>query len=529
MAKLAIFANNDRREVNLVEKNPVGRHSKNRIRLRHRAVSSEHCLIFFDKNRGYVIKDLGSLNGTFVNKKRIKGEAMLHDGDEVVVGSVRCVFLSKGHPGAVVKMVESVEGALQSYIHSKVAPLAQDKFLPEKKITDDKALRIDYEKLRVTYELQRDIGFETDIDLLLERILERTSEFLTYDRGVILMADESGCLKPRAYRIRKGEDKLIISSTLIRHIQKEKTGILSSDALMDNRFKKAHSIIAQSVRSTMAVPILHQDDLLGIMIIDSSESVNAYTEKDLHLLTNIANQTAQFIKNSQMAKKIEKDAATRERFQRLLSPDLAEMVVSGRLKVEKGGESRVATVLFADIRGFTAMSENMEATEVLQMLNDYFEVMVEIVFRHEGTVDKFVGDEMMVIWGAPVPHDDDPCRAIRAALDMQAELVELNKILMAEEQRQIHVGIGINTGDLVAGYIGSTRTMSYSVIGDTVNTASRLCSAANAGQIIISENTYNQARDVVEAAELEPIRAKGKCKPIRVFNVLGEKSLASLT
>jgi adenylate cyclase len=190
----------------------------------------------------------------------------------------------------------------------------------------------------------------------------------------------------------------VLSSTLLAQVSKEKAGILSSDAMMDTRFKEARSIIMQGIRSSMAVPILHHEELLGIMIVDSSVAVNAYTEKDLHLLTNIANQTAQFIKNAQMAKKIEKDATTRERFQRLLSPDLAEMVVSGALSVEKGGTARTATVLFADIRGFTAMSENMVAGEVLQMLNEYFEVMVEIVFEHEGTVDKFVGDEIMVIW-----------------------------------------------------------------------------------------------------------------------------------
>lgn len=224
-----------------------------------------------------------------------------------------------------------------------------------------------------------------------------------------------------------------------------------------------------------------------------------------------------------------KEAATRERFQRLLSPDLAEMVVSGQLKVEKGGEDRVATVLFVDIRGFAAMSENTQAAEMLKMLNEYFEVIVGVVFRHEGTVDKFIGDGMMVIWGAPVAHDDDAARAVYAALDMQSVLVEFNKTRMAKGEKQIQIGIGINTGNLVAGYIGSTRTMSYSVIGDSVNTAFRLCSEAEPGQIIISENTHDHVRDLFETVELEPFQAKGKFKPIRAFNVIGEKRFDSPT
>ena len=235
---------------------------------------------------------------------------------------------------------------------------------------------------------------------------------------------------------------------------------------------------------------------------------------------------AQFTINERraVAKKLERDRATRERFQRLLSPDLAEMVVSGQLTVEKGGVSRVATVMFIDIRGFTAMSENTPSDEVLQMLNEYYEVIVEVVFRHEGTVDKFIGDEMMVIWGAPVAHEDDPVRAVRSALEIHSELAEFNKKRLAVGKQEIKIGIGINTGNLVAGYIGSTRTMSYSVIGDTVNTASRLCAAAKAGQVVISENTFKKINDSFAVDEIDAIRAKGKNEPIRVFNVLKEKN-----
>ena len=225
-----------------------------------------------------------------------------------------------------------------------------------------------------------------------------------------------------------------------------------------------------------------------------------------------------------VAKKLEKDRATRERFQRLLSPDLAEMVVSGQLKVEKGGISRVATVMFVDIRGFTAMSENALPNQVLQMLNEYFEMIVEVVFKHEGTVDKFVGDEIMVIWGAPVSHADDPVRAVQAALEINAELARFNKNRLDAGKQEIKIGIGINTGNLVAGYIGSTRTMAYSVIGDTVNTASRLCSAAEADQIIISEETFRLAGNFFNVAEIDAIQAKGKNNPIRAFNVHSCKS-----
>ncbi|HHP7234154.1 MAG TPA: adenylate/guanylate cyclase domain-containing protein [Desulfobacterales bacterium] len=232
---------------------------------------------------------------------------------------------------------------------------------------------------------------------------------------------------------------------------------------------------------------------------------------------------AQFTINErrEAARKIEQDRITRERFQRLLSPDLAEMVVSGKLRVEKGGVARVATVAFIDIRDFTQMSESTSPDEVLQMLNEYFEMVVDVVFRYEGTVDKFIGDEIMVIWGAPVPHEDDPIRAVQAALEVLEALRAFNRERLRHAKPEIHIGVGINTGKLVAGYIGSSQTMSYSVIGDTVNTASRLCAAAAPGQILVSEPTYRLLGGRFEAREIEPVRAKGKHDPIRVYAICG--------
>ena len=234
---------------------------------------------------------------------------------------------------------------------------------------------------------------------------------------------------------------------------------------------------------------------------------------------------AQFTINERkkIAEKMEQDAATRENFRKLLSPDLAEMVVNGELSVQKGGESRVATVMFVDIRGFTAMSANTEAADVLLMLNDYYERVVDVVFRHEGTIDKFIGDGMMVIWGAPVVHNDDPERAVLAALEIQEELEDFNFLRASRFSPPIQVGIGINTGPVVAGYLGSSLTMSYSVIGDTVNMASRLCSAARPGEIIIAEYTHFIVKDLYNIKARDPVQVKGKEHAVKAYTVTGKR------
>jgi len=228
------------------------------------------------------------------------------------------------------------------------------------------------------------------------------------------------------------------------------------------------------------------------------------------------------------ALKMERDAATRERFRRLFSPDLAEMVVDGRLAVEQGGENRDVTVMFVDIRDFTALSRQVQAAEMLQMLNEYYEILVEIVFRHEGTVDKFMGDGMMVLWGAPVTHDDDARRAVRAAMEIQQSISEFNERRSDRMTFPIQAGIGINTGPVVAGYIGSSRTMSYSVIGDSVNLASRLCSAALPGEIVISEHTWKLVKGIVPSIQREPVIAKGQTEPITAFSLWATRNPTAL-
>jgi adenylate cyclase len=280
----------------------------------------------------------------------------------------------------------------------------------------------------------------------------------------------------------------------------------------------------QGIRSSMAVPLLHTGEIFGVLVLDSQIAANAFTEKDLSLLQNIGNQAAIAIQNSLYAAKLEAEAVTRERFQRLLSPAIAEQVLSGKVEVKKGGELRDTTILFTDIRGFTAWSESRAAQNVVEMLNEYFELMVEIIFEHEGTLDKFVGDEIMALFGAPVAHPNDPYRAVKTAIEMLEVLEQFNQQRLAAGEDKVTIGIGINTGEVVAGYLGSSKALEYTVIGDAVNTGSRLCSLAKAGEIIISENTYNRVKDHFEVVELPPTSLKGKSKPLKIFNVIKERA-----
>ncbi len=227
------------------------------------------------------------------------------------------------------------------------------------------------------------------------------------------------------------------------------------------------------------------------------------------------------IHNSNLARQIEQEAKTRVQFQRLLSPALVDQVVKGKLQLEKGGALSEVTMLFSDIRGFTSMSESRAPQEIVRLLNEYFELMVDVLFKHEGTLDKFVGDEIVALFGAPVPMPNAELNAVSCALDMMSALRDFNRMRVDEGQEEIRVGIGINTGTVVTGAIGSSRALQYTAIGDPVNTASRLCSIAKHGEIILSEATYQKVKHEIAAVPMEPVRVKGKADELRIYNAVG--------
>jgi adenylate cyclase len=519
------------RSVELERHNTLGRHPDNTIQVLDRIVSKNHCHIdLVDEN--YVLKDLGSLNGTYVNAEKVAGQRTLKPGDEITLGSTKITFdapAPAAAPGADESApkqgrVTMAAGMVESHVRAKLAQAAEQHFVPERLVADNAALRRDYEKLRVSFELTRAIAAELDVDRLLAKILETAFQLLSVDRGVVLLLDEKGKLLPRCVRTKRGgSEEVALSTTIINEVLRDRAAVLSSDALMDARFKGAQSIIMQGIRSSMAVPLIYSDQLLGVMVLDSQVAANAFTEKDLQLTQALANQAAVAIQNSLYAAKIEREALTRQRFQRLLSPAIAELVVSGEVEVQKGGQSREATVFFTDIRGFTPMSEKRTAQQVVDMLNEYFELMVEVIFKHEGTLDKFVGDEIMALFGVPVEHKDHAYRAVKVAVEQMEALEEWNLVRVAEGEEPIRVGMGINTGEVVAGYLGSSKALEYTVIGDVVNTASRLCSRALAGEIVISSSTYELVKDSFNIEDLPPAQLKGKALPAKIYRVISER------
>lgn len=517
----------------------IGRHPEQDIQILDRVVSKEHCVIEF-RNGRYSVQDAGSRNGTYVNGILISSRRPLNHGDEVSVGSTLLKFIEDSPEDSLLSRVTFHDSGLESNIRSRLTGHHQRGFLPEREIKDVDALRQDYEKLRVAVELQETLGLEVDEAKLMGKVLDKAFQIFPADRGVILVKRENDDqLVPLVVKSRTEQEpegsSIRISQTILREVVEEKTAVLSNDAMMDSRFSGANSIILERIRSTMSVPLLVESRLLGIIHLDSQIASGAFMEKDLQILTGFAATAAMALEHSRVVRQMEREVVARGNMARLLSPQLVEEVVNGRLTIQKGGEDRLTTTMFADIRGFTPMSERMTAQQLVNLLNQYFEVMVDVIFNFEGTLDKFVGDEIMALWNAPLTVEEHAYKAVAAAIGMQDALRTFNEARRVEYDLAresgalqpgmfadpVRIGIGINTGHVVAGYVGSSKSLSYTAMGDPVNTASRMCSFAGPGEIIIGRATYDLVKGRFNIQHLPPAQLKGKAEPVEVFRVLG--------
>jgi adenylate cyclase len=211
---------------------------------------------------------------------------------------------------------------------------------------------------------------------------------------------------------------------------------------------------------------------------------------------------------------------------RYMTPSVADRVMALGEDVLMVGERKDVTVLFSDIRGYTTLTEALEAAQVVSMLNEYFETMVEAVFHCEGTLDKFIGDALMAVFGAPLPLSNHAWSAVKSALDMRRRLVLFNRDRLAKGQPELRVGIGLSSGEVVSGNIGSQRKMDYTVIGDGVNLSARLESITKqyGCDIVLSEHTYERCKDKIWVRELDLIRVKGKLEPVKIYELIGDRT-----
>jgi adenylate cyclase len=515
----------------------VGRAVNSDIPIYDPTISRQHAQVSAS-NGGVQIKDLGSSNGTFLNGSKIT-EAVATPNDVVMFGKVSFYVREVAKPAGtaqppkpaastggfqppksagatIVRQVPvSGEGNL-GLVGVKPASLAT----PAEGLATVEAAK-SAKKLELLLEISKALSRQQDVDKLLETVVDFTFQVMPVDRVSILLEEPGATdLIPRISKSRLGEGYASarhVPKSIVSQAVNERVAILTDNAAEDERFK-GKSIMMQSVRSAMGAPLMSSaGKVLGLIYVDNLTATHAFNSDDLDFLIAFSGVASVAIENGQLSDRIRHEALVLSNFQRYFSPDLAKTIAEHGEEVKLGGAKREVVILFSDIRGFTSMSEKMDPDDVAHLLREYFTEMVEIIFRHGGTLDKFIGDAIMALWGAPFSTEDDADKAMRAAIDMQRKLIELNEHWQQTGKPPVQIGIGINAGQVFAGNIGSEQRLEYTVLGDAVNTASRLCSNAAKHEIMISELFYKRLKFPPEVEAREPIKVKNKAKPVPIF------------
>jgi adenylate cyclase len=352
-------------------------------------------------------------------------------------------------------------------------------------------------------------------------VVDMTFQVMEVDRVTILLRSETtGELVPTISKSRLGDTQVQqVPRSIVDKVVEERVAVVSHNAPADARFK-GRSIVTQSVRSAMCSPLLDaKDEILGLLYVDNLSAPGSFSDEDLQFLVAFSGLAALGIKNSRFAEQIRRESLVRSNFERYFAPNVAAAIARQDGAIRLGGERRPITVLFSDIRGFTAIAESMGPDAVAQLLSEYFSEMVEVIFEHGGTLDKFIGDAVMALWGAPISHSDDPDRALEAAVAMQETIEHLNRRWVAAGRPEIGVGIGISHGEVFAGNIGSHRRLEYTVLGDAVNVAARLCAEAGPGEILVSEALLRTVKKPVDYEYLPELGIKGKSQVVQVYRI----------
>jgi len=515
----------------------VGRAVTSDVPIYDPTISRRHAEVVLTES-GVRVTDLGSSNGTFLNGAKIT-EAEAGADDVVTFGKVAfrvkevtaplprpqvvppAEFASprpgvKGGAGGTIVRQLPVSGGVPAIV------IDQPQGSSHLKVQGQSQEERREKKLSLLLEVSKELSKQQELDRLLDKVVDFTFQIMNVDRVSILLLDgKSDELIPRISKSRTGDASAAkhVPQSIARKAVEERVAILSDNAAADERFK-GKSILIQSVRSAMCTPLMGSDQkVLGILYVDNLTATHSFADEDLEFLIAFGGLTAIAIENSQLSDRIRREALVRSNFERYFSPNIASVIAEQQDAGKLPSQKLPVVVFFSDIRGFTPMSETMNPDEIAGLLTDYFTEMVDIVFEHSGTLDKFMGDAIMALWGAPIAHADDADRAMQCALDQLDTLEKMNAKWKESGRQPLAIGIGINFGEVFAGNIGSNRRLEYTVIGDAVNTASRLCSSAGGNEILISEPFYKALKNPPKVEALEPIQVKGKTKKVPVYRV----------
>jgi len=371
-----------------------------------------------------------------------------------------------------------------------------------------------YKEINLLYNVSEKISANLKLNQVAKLIIEEAHKILEANSCSVMIVDEETKKLSIISHLENKAPKLILKlgEGIAGSVALSGKAEIINDVLSDPRYTPGPNPIS----SLMCAPIKIKNRTLGVINVSNKEPVQ-YTAADLKLLNALASQAAVAIENAILHKNKLKEERIKSNLERYLSSQVVEAVLDLESNSCLIPVKRNVSILFSDIRNFTTKCEELEPETIVGYLNEYFTHMVEVIFHHQGTVNKFVGDMILALFGAPYKMIDAEAKAISTAIEMQRRL---QIIPVSWIKENFKTGIGISSGKVVVGNIGSPRHMDYTAIGDEVNIASRLQSIAKGGQILVSRSVYETTKELFQFKEFGMVNVKGKKKPVEVFEVL---------
>jgi adenylate cyclase len=509
----------------------VGRGNANDLVLNDASISRFHA-VFKLRDNSIFVADRGSTNGIVLNDEKINKETELKNGDVALLGLYRLRLENVDDKGLQVRRGEwpsTLNNIMRDRTQQAALPRSSDTHSNELTDLAGRVKKLERENylLTVLYEAGKALSSKLALEHICEQVISLACLIEGVERGFVMLFDERGeVARQTEVRYRdpasaSSRPQIILSTRVLELIRKERQPILIDDVSADERFSGSESLKISGLRSAMCAPLVGKDQLFGVLYVDNLEKASAFTQDELNVFALVAAQAGAAVDNAMAHEKIAQQSLQRSALERFLSPEVVEMVVANP-DIRLGGVNQEVTVMFADIRGFTTMSETMEPGRVVEILNEYFTRVTDVIFDNGGTLDKYIGDAVMAVFGAPISKGNDAAAAVNSAIQIQRLLIELNRDAAAREWPELRVGIGINTGNAIAGNIGSPRRLDYTVVGDAVNTAQRLMTNAAGGQILISESTakkLGKTGKIIDLERLPELKVKGRSEAVPVFRV----------
>lgn len=530
--KLCIYLDNQEKIV-LVDRDEftIGRLPENNLHLPYFGISRCHARIVKQGEGKWFIEDMGSKNGTYLNERILNSPEKLVHNDLIKLGNIDARVILNDSTLPRVRKINQPEMEDGITIVRNVNDLKEQWIQADNLADKVKRQETSIARLKDLVDIAQNLNSAESIEeifLAVKKVVFRYIE--NTERLALLIVDcETGNLKLFNGAIKEvphpqslPQDGSWISRSICQTVYSEKIAIQTSNAQLDERFGNEISIITKDIHSVMAVPLWDESKVVGVLYADGhipiSESIQQKDE-DLSFFSTLANLVASSVQRWLLTRQLRNEEKIRHRLERYHSPAVVQqMMNAGNLSDTRltPKESEIS-IMFADIVGFTALSEKLTPAKISELLNAFFEEMLQEVFAEGGTLDKFIGDCIMAFFGAPEPQHDHAERAFRAGKGMLDRLAKMNtnKVLF----HPLELRIAINSGKAVVGDVGSTLRVDYTVLGSTINLASRMESICPPGKLIVSNPTYKmlQPSQRLELEEMGEYRFKGIDQPIPIY------------